>query len=183
MPYQVTRTDTGQFVLIDPASETVVIDDELAAGFAKLDKILAERPRPAAPTLASARAFEFRGGPRYTPMLLAIVLPFVWLAALYLVLAHLLSQHSLALEQAKDTQAEIADLQAELQALRSEISGAPRSAKSRPTKAKPKPAEPEPPDDVATDEPSEAPAEAGRADVKLDPAKTEAKPTDAAKAN
>ena len=39
MPYQVSRTDTGQFVFIDPASETVVIDDELAAGFAKLDMV------------------------------------------------------------------------------------------------------------------------------------------------
>lgn len=186
MPYQVTRTDTGQFVLIDPASETVVIDDDLATGFAKLDQILAERPRAAvAATPARASAFEFRGGPRYTPMLLAIVLPFVWLAALYLLLAHLLSQHSLTLEQAKDTQAQIVDLQAELQALRSEISGAPRSAKTKPAKTKAKPIEPI--DDVATDEPSEPPDEVGKpepskAEVKTE-AKTEAKTDPAGKAN
>jgi hypothetical protein len=191
MPYQVTRTDTGQFVLIDPGSETVVIDDDLASGFAKLDKILAERPRTAAAaTAVPASAFEFRGGPRYTPMLLAIVLPFVWLAALYLLLAHLLSQHSLTLEQAKDTQAQITDLQAELQALRSEISGAPRSAKTKPPKNKAKPLEP-PPDDVATDEPSEPPDEVGKVEptreaVKVEPkpeAKTEAKPDATGKAN
>lgn len=190
MPYQVTRTDTGQFVLIDPVSETVVIDDDLASGFAKLDTILAERPRStAAATPTPASAFEFRGGPRYTPMLLAIVLPFVWLAALYLLLAHLLSQHSLTLEQAKDTQAQISDLQAELQALRSEISGAPRSAKTKPSKTKPKPVEP--PDDVETDEPSEPPDEVGKAEptreaVKIEPkteSKTEAKSDAAGKAN
>lgn len=143
MPYQVTRTDTGQFVLIDPTSETVVIDDDLVAGFAKLDKILADKPRPPALSpSAAARPFEFRGGPRYTPILVAIVLPFVWLLALYLALGHLLSQHSLTLEQATDTQAEIDALELELQALRSEVAGAPRAAKTKPTKRsdKPKPA-------------------------------------------
>jgi hypothetical protein len=144
MPYQVTRTDTGQFVLIDPASETVVIDDDLVAGFTKLDQILADKPRsPAPPPSTANSAFAFRGGPRYTPILLAIVLPFVWLLALYLSLGHLLSQHSLTLEQAKDTKAEIQELEHELQALRSEIAGAPRSAKAKPAKTnKPKPAEP-----------------------------------------
>jgi hypothetical protein len=172
MPYQVTRTDTGQFVLIDPTSETVVIDDDLVAGFAKLDKILADKPRTPAPVLTpTTGAFAFRGGPRYTPMLLAIVLPFVWLLALYLALGHLLSQHSLTLEQAKDTKAQIDELEQELQALRSEIAGAPRGAKAKPTK-KAKPAEP-PPDDAASVEPSnEPPAEAGV--TKVDAAKTDA---------
>ncbi len=151
MPYQVTRTDTGQFVFIDPASETVVIDDDLVAGFAKLDKILAERPPTPKPAIGPT-AFQFRGGPRYTPILLAIVLPFVWLLALYLALGNLLAQHSLTLEQARDTKAELDDLQGELQALRSEISGAPRSAK---TKAKPKPKP------VETPEPAESAEDAG----------------------
>lgn len=143
MPYQVTRTDTGQFVLIDPTSETVVIDDDLVAGFAKLDKILADKPRtPAPPPSVATRAFEFRGGPRYTPMLLAIVLPFVWLLALYLALGHLLSQHSLTLEQAKGTQAEIDELELELQALRSEVAGAPRAVKTKPSKRNEKPSQP-----------------------------------------
>jgi hypothetical protein len=143
MPYQVTRTDTGQFVLIDPTSETVVIDDDLVAGFAKLDTILASKPRTSPPPLtATTRAFEFRGGPRYTPILLAIVLPFVWLLALYLALGQLLSQHSLTLEQAADTRTEIDALELELQALRSEVAGAPRAAKTKPIKRadKPKPA-------------------------------------------
>lgn len=163
MPYQVTRADTGQFVLIDPATETVVIDDDLVAGFGKLDKILADKPRPAAPSLTSlthkSSAFEFRGGPRYTPMLLAIVLPFAWLLALYLMLSHLLSQHSLTLEQAADSQAEIDALGHELQALRSEIAGAPRSAKSKPAKRdKAKPVEAPPAAEEAAEPPAAAPA-------------------------
>jgi len=157
MPYQVSRTDTGQFVFIDPASETVVIDDELAAGFAKLDKILADKPRPPAPAIGpNSSPFTARGA-RYTPMLLALVLPFVWLLALYLALAHLLSQHSLTLEQAKDSQAEIDALRQELQALRGEVSGAPRSAK---TKAKPKPKTDEPSESPAATEPASAPTPA-----------------------
>ncbi|MFV8749792.1 hypothetical protein ACNOYE_04525 [Nannocystaceae bacterium ST9] len=174
MPYQVTRTDTGQFVLIDPATETVVIDDDLVAGFSKLDSILADKAKqPGAPALSPApNAFAFRGGPRYTPMLLAIVLPFVWLLALYLALGNLLAQHSLTLDQAKDTQTEIDELERELQALRSEVSGAPRSAKAKP-KAKPKPSE-LPPEDAEAEAPSEPPEPgAGKPEVKPEVGKPE----------
>jgi hypothetical protein len=138
----------------------VVIEDDLVVGFDKLDKLLADKPRaPAAPLTSTASEFKFRGGPRYTPMLLAIVLPFVWLLALYLMLSHLLSQHSLTLEQAKDSRAEIEALGHELQALRSEIAGAPRSAKSKPAKRdKPKPAEAPPLEAADVDEPTEPPA-------------------------
>ena len=44
MAFQVSRTDTGQFVLIDPATDTVVIDDELAVGFAKLERVVVDKP-------------------------------------------------------------------------------------------------------------------------------------------
>ncbi len=152
MPYQVTRTDTGQYVLQDPASDTVVIDDELAAGFAKLEAIVAERPKRSAselPTIQTtgagsagrAGAFEFRGGPRYTPILLAVVLPFAWLLALYLVLAHLLAEYGLDRAEAVDTQKKIEELEQEVQALRSEMAGSPRGGKSKP-KRTPKPKQP-----------------------------------------
>jgi hypothetical protein len=166
MPYQVTRTDTGQFVLIDPATETVVIDDDLVAGFSKLDKILADKPRaPGVRPTNQSSEFGFRGGPRYTPILLAIVLPFVWLLALYLMLNHLLSQHSLTLEQAKDGKAELDKLGHELQALRSEIAGTQRSAKTKPAKAnKAKPVEPveavPPPEDTDAAAPIDRPSTA-----------------------
>jgi hypothetical protein len=167
MPFLVSRTDTGQFVLTDPATDTVVIDDDLSAGFDKLEQVVADKPaRPPAPAgegvpgdaaTQGSSAFTFRGGRRYTPALLAVVLPFVWLAVLYLALANLLSEHALDRAAARDTEARIEELERELQALRSEIAGAPRTNKSMPTrKSKSKP-KPKPTDDPAE---TEAAAEA-----------------------
>lgn len=171
MPYQVSRTDTGQFVLTDLATDTVVIDDDLGQGFAKLEQVVADKPAnastsPAArtegPTRASS-AFEFRGGPRYTPILLAIVLPFAWLAVMYFALANLLSESALDRGSSKDTDAKIEQLERELRALRSEVSGAPRTAKTKPKRPKSetppsKPAEnavasEDPPDELPPEKP------------------------------
>lgn len=141
MPYQVSRTDTGQFVLLDPTTDTVVIDDELAPGFAKLEQAVAGKPpRPAPPPGADpvgSSAFGFRGGPRYTPLLLAIVLPFLWLAVLYLALAHLLAETALDRSRSEATEARIEQLERELQNLRSEQAGAPRTAKTKPKREPP----------------------------------------------
>jgi hypothetical protein len=150
MPYQVSRTDTGQYVLIDPATDTVVIDDDLTAGFAKLEQAVADKPPirigPASnegdPAARGGSAFGFRGGPRYTPILLAIVLPFAWLAVLYFALANLLSETALDRNATQETAARVEALERELQAVRSEIAGAPRTQKTRPPKPKPKPKPP-----------------------------------------
>jgi hypothetical protein len=152
MRFQVSRTDTGQFVLMDPSTETVIIEDDLAVGFAKLEQVLANAPAKPTTTLANAGAatpasqasttFQFVGGPRYTPVLLAVVLPFAWLAVLYLALANLLSEHALDRSSARETQTKIDELEREVQSLRSEIAGAPRTAKQTPKplpKAKPIP--------------------------------------------
>jgi hypothetical protein len=144
MAFQVSRTDTGQFVLMDPATETVIIDDDLAVGFAKLERTVTDKPPkpaavavgPGAPASEGSAAFSFAGGPRYTPVLLAVVLPFAWLAVLYLALANLLSEHALDNSSARETQTKIEALEREVQALRSEINGAPRSTKP---KSAPKP--------------------------------------------
>jgi hypothetical protein len=152
MAFQVSRTDTGQFVLMDPSTDTVIIDDDLTAGFDKLESTVADKPAREAPpqdgggapgadpATQGSSAFAFRGGPRYTPVLLAVVLPFVWLAVLYFALANLLSEHALDRSAAQETQTKLEELEREVQSLRSEIAGAPRSAKTKPKpKAKPKP--------------------------------------------
>ena len=154
MRFQVSRTDTGQFVLTDVATDTVVIDDELAAGYDKLERVVADKPRVHAPATTpgtpapgsgtpSSSVFAFAGGPRYTPVLLAVVLPFAWLAVLYFALANLLSEAALDRGANQDTAAKLEALERELQALRSEVAGAPRAAKTTPSrkqaKAKPKP--------------------------------------------
>ncbi len=150
MPYQVSRTDTGQFVLMDPATDTVVIDDDLAQGYAKLELAVADKPplvsAPAPssggadPATQGSSAFAFRGGPRYTPILLAVVLPFAWLAVLYFALANLLSETALDRSASEETEAKVEALEREIQTLRSEIAGAPRTKKSKPSRPKPKPA-------------------------------------------
>jgi hypothetical protein len=166
MPFQVSRTDTGQFVLSDPATDAVVIDDDLAQGFAKLEQAVASKPAstPApAPTAGSSSeratqgssAFEFRGGPRYTPILLAVVLPFAWLAVLYFALANLLSEVTLERGASKQTETRLEELEHEVQALRSELAGAPRTAKTTPNRKggkKPSKAEDEEPEDTAPED-------------------------------
>lgn len=180
MAFQVSRTDTSQFVLIDPATDTVIIDDDLAVGFAKLERTVADKPAKSSVPVAAATpadasaspgtAFAFRGGPRYTPVLLAVVLPFAWLAVLYLALANLLSEHALDRSSAKETQTKIDELEREVQSLRSEISGAPRTPKQpakRQPGAKGKPVastgepggNPAPADDAGADDGAEPPAE------------------------
>jgi hypothetical protein len=172
MPYQVSRTDTGQFVLMDPSTDTVIIDDEIAAGFEKLESAVAGKPvKPSGPAVtggsASAdaatqgsSAFSFQGGIRYTPVLLGVVLPFAWLAVLYFALSNLLSEHALDRGAAEQTQTQIEGLERELQSLRSEIAGTPRTAKTKPQR-KVKPPKPKPatvardevaPSDVDADE-------------------------------
>lgn len=151
MPYQVSRTDTGQFVLMDSATDTVVIDDDLAAGFDKLEQAVADKPLPivTAPTPVSgtadsatqgSSAFSFRGGPRYTPTLLAVVLPFAWLAVLYFALANLLSETALDRGANGETEAKVEALEREIQTLRSEIAGAPRTGKTTPKRSPKRPA-------------------------------------------
>jgi hypothetical protein len=178
MPYQVSRTDTGQFVLRDPATDAVVIDDDLAQGFAKLEQAVASKPA-STPTLsppasASERAtqgssaFEFRGGPRYTPILLAVVLPFAWLAVLYFALANLLSEVTLERGASKKTETRLEELEHEVQALRSELAGAPRTAKSTPnrkTGKKSSKSEDEEPEELPPEE-DEEPEDAEPADAR-----------------
>jgi hypothetical protein len=146
MAFLLSRTDTSQFVLMDPATDTVIIDDDLAVGFAKLERTVADKPAkpktsssmiggdavPGEASVSSGGVFSFRGGSRHTPVLLAVVLPFAWLAVLYLALANLLSEHALDRSAARATESKLEALERELQALRSEIAGAPRTAKQKP---------------------------------------------------
>jgi hypothetical protein len=137
---------------MDPSTDTVIIDDELAAGFEKLERAVADKPATGtaagsgsggdAATQGSS-AFSFQGGPRYTPILLGVVLPFAWLAVLYFALSNLLSEHALDRGAAEQTQTQMLELERELQSLRSEISGAPRTSKTKPQR-KTKPAKSKP---------------------------------------
>lgn len=189
MAFLVSRTDTSQFVLIDPTTDTIIIDDDLTVGFAKLERTVADKPAKSgssSPVAAAGDAvgsqgatFSFRGGPRYTPVALAVVLPFAWLAVLYLALANLLSEHALDRSSARETQTKIEELEREVQSLRSEISGAPRTAKQKPkhqVETKTSPAarmglpgsKARKPDDAGADDAGEAAGDGGPAVAKPD---------------
>lgn len=91
--FQVHRTDTGQFVLIDPATGVVVIEDELQAGYDHIEALAAERPAKPIATTQPERPgpdspFEFRGRRNLT-LVLTIGLPFIWLLFVYLALRDL----------------------------------------------------------------------------------------------
>ena len=136
MAFAVSRTDTGQFVLQDPRTDTVVIDDDLVAGFERLEQLAAERAGPGGEggdpgPSGGPSAFAFRGGPRYAVLVLAVVLPFVWLGVFYLSVASLVSEQALGSGDQRATEDRVEALEAEVQALRSEIASAPRMGKSK----------------------------------------------------
>ena len=141
--FQVHRTDTGQFVVIDPATGVVVIEDDLQVGYDRVVTLAAERPaRSVAPTPERPgpdSAFEFRGRQGLL-VLLTVGLPFVWMLFVYLALRDLD-------RPAGDVEAEIEALRAEVAELRNAGGGggtkSKQGDKQKKAKAKPK-AEPKP---------------------------------------
>lgn len=166
MPFAVSRTDTGQFVIQDPRTDSVVIDDDLAAGFAKLEAAVADAPaKPGMTALPSApgqggSAFAFSGGPRYAVITLAVVLPFLWLAVLYFALANLLSEAALGRGEQRELRERVEQLEGDLEAMRAESVSAPRMSKSKP-KPKTKPDASKPKPDLRESAPTKTDAKAG----------------------
>ncbi|MBZ5710228.1 hypothetical protein [Nannocystis pusilla] len=75
------RSDTGHFVLTEPASQTVVVAEELADAYARMTATLAEHPPSAAPPAAAAPGpFERRGTTRVVVVVAALLLPALWVA-------------------------------------------------------------------------------------------------------
>lgn len=140
MPFAVSRSDTGQFVLQDPRTDTVVVDDDLLAGLEKLEAAVADKPGGKAGSSqmtavstddAGNSAFGFRGS-RYSLVLLAAILPFVWLALLYFALANLLSEQALGRGEQRALEDRVDALESELSALEAQAAAAPRMNKSKP---------------------------------------------------
>lgn len=74
------RSDTGHHVLVEPVSQTVVVDESWERAHARMLEILAATPAPArAPARGS---FEFRGRAALWALGAAIVAPLLWLMAM-----------------------------------------------------------------------------------------------------
>lgn len=134
--FQVHRSESGQYVLMHPATETVVVSDELVAGFARISAAVGSetgtpaRAAAAAPPVGSGRVL----------VIFAVVLPFVWLLALYLSLGRLAAELAVGLRAPADdaavaTRRELKELRLEISRVEARIKDAgPATA---PVKSKP----------------------------------------------
>lgn len=89
--YQLRTSATGQFVLVDPATGTVIVADDLKEAYDRMVAVSppgrAEVTEPA-PQKAATRTF----GPKLVVIGVLAVLPFVWLGALHLSLGRLVAE-------------------------------------------------------------------------------------------
>jgi hypothetical protein len=89
--YLIGRSDTGQYVVTDPATKTVMVGDDLPALFDRMAAACGEGGAAFEPASIAAPA----PGPRrasVVPWLAMALLPFVWLGALHLSLGRLISE-------------------------------------------------------------------------------------------
>jgi hypothetical protein len=184
---QVHRSESGQYVLIHPATQTVVVSDDVAAGYAAIgERVRGARDAPAeAPTAATDR---WRAA---LPWALAIVLPFVWLVALHLSLGRLASELVVGLRAPPSkaqpvTRKELEDLRLEVARVESKIKEPKRVEAALPDEPdegdededlKPLKA---PKNAVAGPSPNPAPPD-GKAEAKVEIKPAEAKKTEAKK--
>lgn len=184
---QVHRSESGQFVLIHPATQTVVVSDDVAAGFVALEErvrgareVAAGPAGPATPTTTE----RWRAA---LPWALAIGLPFVWLVVLHLSLGRLASELVVGLRAPATkadpvTRKELEDLRLEVSRVESRIKEPKRAETTQPD-------EPDEGDDDEDLKPLKAPkgATAGPSpnpappDAKADTKLIEAKKTEAKK--
>ncbi|MCB9700892.1 MAG: hypothetical protein H6711_03245 [Myxococcales bacterium] len=75
------RSDTGHCVLIEPVSQTVVVDESRERAHARMVEILAAKGPAAAPPPAPS-AFAFRGRVASWALLVAVAAPLAWLLAI-----------------------------------------------------------------------------------------------------
>lgn len=100
---QVSQSATGQFVVTDPASNTVMVGDDLVATYAQMRSFVAglgdaakAAPVPA-PSLGARLGSRLGSSGAHWLVLAALaLLPFVWLGALHVSLGRLVAELSLA---------------------------------------------------------------------------------------
>jgi hypothetical protein len=128
--FEVHRSESGQFVLLHRATGTVVISDEVAAGFETLTARVRGAREVAAPIVEAPTSRRWTAA---LPWLLAIGLPFVWLIALHLSLAQLASELVIGIRSppakgAPVSRKEYDELRLEVARVESRISSEPRKA-------------------------------------------------------
>lgn len=145
---EVHRADTGHFVLTHRATDTVVVSEDLAAGYARIEPALREAAK-APPALPGASHRSARW-----PWLLVALLPFVWLVVLHASLGRLIGELAVKL---REPAAEPAASKRELEELRLDL-GRLEAQLAAPTPASPRPRPPAPEPAAEDDEDEPAPA-------------------------
>lgn len=176
--FVVSRSTTGQYVVSDPATNTVVVGDDLAATFDRMVAMAAEAPARASevPPPAAAKT-AVAAGKHMLPYLALALLPFVWIGALHLSLGRLVSELRQSTAPAGQTEA-MTQLQARLDRLERQAESRPAAAaagaRPRPGPLRPAGETPDDNDDDDPDDDDDTKADA-KADGKAD-AKADAKP-------
>lgn len=96
---KVYKSDVGQYVLVHGPSQSFIIDDDLASGYARLEAHVREEHPEWAQSILEAQDITdkrtSRDGSRFPVLLLVVVLallPFVWLLVMHHSMATLLSE-------------------------------------------------------------------------------------------
>lgn len=91
--FQVRQSATGQFVLVDPATDTVVVADDLREGYERMTALVGAAAEAPVPDVAASKTPPgATGWPKLAVIGVLAVLPFVWIGALHLTLGRLLSE-------------------------------------------------------------------------------------------
>lgn len=129
---QLHRSDTGQYVLLHPASRTVVVDESLESGYRRIREAVektgggdagAVDPFEAAKT--AQQTSPGGGGARAFLLLVLVLLPFVWLAGLHYSLGTLVDE-ALARDRndARPTRADLDAVRDELAGVKADLGAA-----------------------------------------------------------
>lgn len=124
---RVYKSDTGQFVLMHPSTQTVMIEENLQTAYEKMEahlqknhpNLLAETEPP----------FEKRSEPHREPFararfflyLFIVLLPFLWLVALHYTLVSLVDDVMVQVHREQQSAAAVEELRGELETLRLEV--------------------------------------------------------------
>lgn len=148
---QVYRTETGQFVLVHAASRTVIIDEDLAQGFEKMEN-LAKNSSSGDPHVEIGSSPAKSAGLQTPLLILLCLLPFLWLGILHYSLASLVDGYlSHRVEQAaipgdknrdygreiEETRVEIGRIGREVSTLTAEVNRLKPKTAATPTPAAP----------------------------------------------
>ena len=145
--FLVSRSITGQYVVQHPATNTVIVGDDLTATFERMRALTDGQPGGEAtggagngPTEPAGRAEPRRARPRIAPWLALALLPFLWLGALHVSLGRLVSELRAAAPASGESTA-TSELRARVERLERQLEERPGGVRSHAKPTSPRPAD------------------------------------------